>query len=105
MSEFKKFYEEVFLLEHQSRLNRYLHYLGVYLSFMVIPLAIYFSNIFLLLAYLPVHVIPGLLGHYLFERNSTIGNIRIDRRDFPIFWFILANILMAAQGLVGKLKI
>jgi len=105
MSEFKKFYEETFLFEHQNRFNRYFHYLGVYLSLMVFPLALYLSNAFILLAYLPVHGIPGLVGHYLFERNNAVGNVRVDRKDYPISWFILANNWMAAQSLFGKLKI
>lgn len=105
MCKFLTFYYETFLFEHQNRSNRYFHYFGVYLSLCVIPVCIHFSNPFVLLAYLPIHGVPGLLGHYLFEKNKDVGDLRVNRKDYPIYWFIAANNLMAFQALVGKLKI
>lgn len=105
MNNFMKFYYESFLFEHQRRANRMFHYFGVYLSLCVIPVAVYFLNPLILLAYLPLHGVPGLIGHYFFEQDKKVGNLRVTRKDYPIYWFIAANNLMAFQALVGKLKV
>jgi hypothetical protein len=105
MKDFIQFYNETFLHEHRRPINRMFHYIGVYLSLSVIPLAVYFSNPFLLLAYLPLHGVPGLIGHYFFEKNNKVGDLRINRKDYPIFWFIAANNLMAFQAISGRLKV
>ena len=105
MNNFMTFCYETFLFEHQNRMNRLFHYVGVYLSLSVIPVAAYISNPFFLLAYLPLHAIPGLLGHFFFEKNDEVGDLRINRKDYPIYWFIAANNLMAFHLLFRKFKI
>ncbi len=105
MNNFLQFYRNTFLLEHKNRLNRLFHYFGVYLSLALFPLSLYFMNGFILIAYLPLHGLPGLIGHYFFERSHQVGNVRITRKDYPIYWFIIANNLMAFQALTGQLKI
>jgi hypothetical protein len=46
-----------------------------------------------------VHVLPGLLGHRLFDRDKTIGDVRLTRTDYPLWWFLIANHIMAARVL------
>jgi hypothetical protein len=95
MKKFRQFYEGTFLPEHSKAANRLFHYLGVYLGLAVIITSIIYSNWWLLGAFLPAHVLPGLAGHYFFEQSEEVGNLRVNRRDFPIYWFLAANHLMA----------
>jgi hypothetical protein len=95
MEKFRQFYNNIFLPEHSRLANRFLHYLGVYLGLAVISASVIYSNGWLLLAFLPAHVLPGLLGHYFFEQSKTVGHLRVNRNDYPIYWFLAANHLMA----------
>jgi hypothetical protein len=49
-----------------------------------------------------VHAAPGLLGHRLLERNITVGDARWRRRDYPRWWFIVANHRMTFERLTGR---
>jgi hypothetical protein len=95
MEKFTQFYNGTFLPEHSRLANRLLHYLGVYLGLAVVTASVIYSNGWLLLAFLPAHVLPGLIGHYFFERSESVGNLRVNRKDYPIYWFLAANHLMA----------
>lgn len=95
MEKFRQFYKSTFLPEHSSLANRLLHYLGVYFGLAVISASVIYSNGWLLLAFLPAHVLPGLLGHYFFEQSKNVGHLRVNRKDYPIYWFLAANHLMA----------
>jgi hypothetical protein len=53
------------------------------------------------LLYPVVHAAPGLIGHRLFERNAEVGDIRLDRTDHPLWWFIIGNHLMFLDVLFG----
>ncbi len=59
----------------------------------------------LALLYPVVHAAPGLLGHRLFERNAAVGDLRVLRRDFPGWWFIVANHRMTFEWLWSLLRI
>ena len=49
-----------------------------------------------------VHAAPGLLGHRLLERSTSVGDARWRRRDYPGWWFIIANHRMTLERLVGR---
>jgi hypothetical protein len=93
---FMIFYDRVFQLEHQHPMNRLFHISGSVASIFLL------WNIFIerkyskktLLAFPLVVSIPGLIGHYLFERDDTIGNLRLDRTDYPKLWFLWGNYMM-----------
>jgi hypothetical protein len=93
---FMIFYHNVFQLEHQHSINRLFHISGSLASIVLL------WNVFIerkyskktLLVFPFVVSIPGLIGHYLFERNDTIGNLRLDRADYPKLWFLWGNYMM-----------
>jgi hypothetical protein len=39
----------------------------------------------------PARAAPGLIGHRLFDRDAEVGDLRITRSDYPLWWFIRAN--------------
>lgn len=103
---FNDFYRQVFLAEHQHPVNRALHMGGtlvgmVYVAFIALqpPGPGWWA-----LALFPVvHAAPGLLGHRLFERNESVGDLRWRRSDFPAWWFIVANHRLTAEWALGPL--
>ena len=101
---FAEFYREHFRAEHQHPGNVALHVLGVIASTAWLVWAIYSGMPWLALAYPVVHAAPGLLGHRLFERNASVGDVRVFRKDFPLHWFILANHLMVLDLAVRGLR-
>ena len=44
-----------------------------------------------------IHASPGLIGHYLFERNDLVGNVRVFRNDYPGYWFLFGNHVMTCN--------
>jgi hypothetical protein len=94
---FRTFYQTVFLIEHQQPANIAMHMLGTafgiaLLAYVTISGIYWYALLFPLL-----HAAPGLLGHRLFERNSEVGDVRITRTDYPMYWFILGNHVMTWQ--------
>lgn len=86
---FWSFYDKVFLEEHQHPLNVAFHVAGT-VSGLFYLIFIVFNTLFVSINYLGlvvlwpfILVVPGLLGHYLFEPNQTVGNLRINRKDYP----------------------
>jgi hypothetical protein len=102
MERFRLFYVDHFRAEHQHPANIALHLLGVVLSAALVVAAIASGQLWLALAYPVVHGAPGLLGHRLLERHAAIGDLRITRDDFPLWWFIIANHLLCAEVLLGR---
>lgn len=96
---FGEFYSHHFLAEHRQPGNIALHLVGTALGLALIPLSLTIWSPFALLAFPIVHVVPGLIGHRLFEPNPEVGNLRVDRKDFPLWWFLGANHLMAIDWL------
>lgn len=97
---FKDFYERVFLAEHQNPANVGLHLFGTVLGIFFVVAALLLSSPWLALAFPLVHAMPGLIGHRLFERNLSVGDIRVTRKDYSPLWFIAANHLMTMELLL-----
>ncbi len=85
------FYLHVFLPEHRSPGNVALHVLGTVLGLAYVGAALLWGGAWFTLAFPVVHAVPGLVGHRLFERSATVGDVRITRKDHSLWWFILAN--------------
>jgi hypothetical protein len=96
-SRFNTFYAHTFLPEHRVPLNVVLHVLGTVASALLVPLALWHGPLWLLLLFPAVHAAPGLLGHRLFERSVAVGDVRVTRKDYPAWWFIVGNFRMTAQ--------
>jgi hypothetical protein len=94
---FSDFYAQTFLPEHRVPLNVLLHVLGTVASALLLPLALWLGALWLVLLFPLVHAAPGLLGHRFFERNTDVGDVRITRKDYPAWWFIVGNFCMTAQ--------
>jgi hypothetical protein len=103
MERFRLFYVDHFKAEHRHPANVALHLLGVLLSAALVVAAIASGQLWLALAYPVVHAAPGLLGHRLVERSALVGDVRITRDDFPLWWFIIANHLLFAEVVSGRL--
>ena len=89
--DFQMFYESQFLQEHQHPMNIALHVLGTVGSAVYLVWVLTHTFWCAAILYPLVHGIPGLLGHRIFERDATVGDLRINRKDFPLWWFIIAN--------------
>lgn len=101
---FEIFYREVFLEEHRHPVNVALHMLGTFagLAFIAAVVALPLAWYPALLLFPLVHAAPGLIGHRLLERNLAVGDARWRRRDFPGWWFIVANHRMTFERLAGR---
>lgn len=100
---FTAFYRNHFLAEHRNPANVALHVFGTLAStaLLFIP---FIASPFWLLLYPALQILPGLLGHRLFERNPDVGDLRVGRTDFPFHWFIAANYVLTAQVLAGRFR-
>lgn len=98
---FDEFYRHHFLPEHQHPANVALHVLATLASaaFLIAVLLLPWPWPGLALLYPIVHAAPGLIGHRLFERNAAVGDVRITRSDFPLWWFIAGNHRLTANRL------
>lgn len=101
---FMSFYRHTFIPEHQHPANILLHVVGVAASAALIVFAVYSGEWAWGLLYPVVHAVPGLIGHRLFERNAEVGDIRLDRTDHPLWWFIIGNHLMFLDVLFGGVR-
>lgn len=96
---FKTFYETVYRSDHQHIANLTLHIVGVIAGLSLIVASLTVWPLWSALAFPVVHVAPGLLGHRLFDRDEALGDVRLTRTDFPLWWFLVANHLMAFRVL------
>jgi hypothetical protein len=94
---FWDFYREVFLPEHTHPLTIGLHVVGTLLGTAFAAWAAFSPWPLIAILYPLVHAFPGLLAHRLVERSSSVGDVRVTRRDFPLFWFILGNHVLTVQ--------
>jgi hypothetical protein len=99
--EFSRFYNNQFTAEHQNSLNIFMHVFGTVGSAVFLIWALTSTYWWLALLYPAVHALPGLLGHRLFEKSPELGNLRINRTDFPLWWFIIANHILTAKVAKG----
>ena len=88
---FNQFYRDHFIPEHSHPGNVVLHVLGTLAGIALILASTTIIPIWSMLLFPLVHVAPGLIGHRLFERNEAVGDVRVLRTDFPLWWFLVAN--------------
>jgi hypothetical protein len=96
---FKAFYQTVYRSDHQHPVNLALHIIGVFAGLGVIAASLTVWPLWTMLAFPVAHVAPGLIGHRLFDRDEQLGDVRLTRTDFPLWWFLIANHLMAVRVL------
>ena len=103
---FGQFYRGAFLDEHRHPVNAGLHVFGAVVSTVALGAALLAPGAwkFMALLYPVIHAAPGLIGHRLFERSEEVGDVRINRTDYPVPWFILANYIMTFELLMGRLS-
>jgi hypothetical protein len=88
---FRQFYRHHFLAEHRHPANVALHMAGTIAGAVFLIAALLSRWPWAMLLFPVVHAAPGLIGHRLFERNAAVGDVRVTRSDFPLWWFIAAN--------------
>lgn len=96
---FRTFYETTYRSDHCHPANLALHILGVFAELGVIAASLTVWPLWTILTFPVAHVAPGLLGHRLFDRDEDLGDVRLTRTDFPLWWFLIANHLMAVRVL------
>jgi hypothetical protein len=94
---FLHFYREAYWEEHQVPINIAIHVAGTIAGMLLLIASVTIISPWWALAFPIVHVLPGLIGHRLFERAEAIGDARIFRTDVPGWWFIVANHMMTAR--------
>jgi hypothetical protein len=99
---FNHFYRTTFLTEHRHPMNVALHCVGVLGGLAFLAGALLSPWRWAALLAPLVHAAPGLLGHRWFERSEAVGDLRVTRRDFPLWWFLVANHLLAWDVLRGR---
>jgi hypothetical protein len=90
------FYREAYWEEHNVPLNLALHIFGTIAGVALLIASASIISAWWALAFPLVHIVPGLIGHRLFERANAVGDARIFRTDVPIWWFMVANHMMTA---------
>jgi hypothetical protein len=102
--DFATFYADIYLAEHRHPANIALHVLGTIAGLILPVVALAVTKPWLVLLFPVVHALPGLVGHRLFERNAAVGDVRVLRRDFPAWWFIIANHRLTLALVLGRRK-
>jgi hypothetical protein len=102
--DFATFFATDYLAEHRHPVNIALHMIGTLGGLGLIALALTVWPWWAMLAWPLVNVLPGQVGHRLFERNPAVGDLRITRTDYPVYWFLIANHILTARLLTGTLK-
>lgn len=93
-SGFWVFYQGEYRSEHRHPANVALHMLGTLAGLGWLTASFTIWSIWWALLFPVVHVLPGLVGHRLFERSEAVGDARVLRTDHPIWWFVLGNHIM-----------
>jgi hypothetical protein len=101
-STFADFYKLHYLADHQHPANVALHIAGTLAGLAWIAAAITIIPFWWALLFPIVHAVPGLIGHRLFDRDTEVGDVRLLRKDFPLYWFIVANHILTARVLTGQ---
>jgi hypothetical protein len=99
---FKEFYATTYRDDHRHPANLALHIVGVIAGIAVLVTSVTVWPIWAALAFPVAHVVPGLIGHRLFDRDEAVGDVRITRTDYPLVWFLVANHMMAVRVLTGR---
>lgn len=97
------FYAGPYRTDHRHPANLALHMLGTALGLALLAAAAFqVIGPWWALAFPVVHAAPGLIGHRLFDRDDRLGDLRINRSDYPLWWFIRANHHMTLDVLIGR---
>lgn len=97
------FYAAAYRDDHRHPVNVALHMVGTVAGLALLGgAAAMVINPWLALAFPIVHAAPGLIGHRLFDRNEGVGDLRVTRSDYPLWWFIRANHRMTWDVLTGQ---
>lgn len=99
---FNDFYTNAYRADHRHPINLALHILGVFAGLGVIGASLTVWPLWTMFGFPIAHVAPGLIGHRLFDRDDVAGDIRLTRTDFPLWWFLFANHLMAVRVLTFR---
>lgn len=92
---FKEFYR-FYLTEHGNETSRTLHFVGTFLVFLLVFLAIYFNNL-LLWVLVPVMGYGfAWVGHYFFEKNKPATF------KYPL-WSLISDFKMFFELLTGQI--
>jgi hypothetical protein len=101
---FETFYLTVFLAEHQVPANVFLHVVATVVSAAFVVWCAFSPWPWAAMAYPIVHGTPGILGHRLFERSLAVGDVRVTRTDYPLWWFIVANHRLTWEVMTGRYR-
>lgn len=99
---FTQFYRDIYLPEHRHPANVALHVFGTVAALVFAIWIIIAAPVYWLVLFPLVHALPGLLGHWLLERNPDVGDTRLLRKDAPLHWFIVANHLLLLRLITGR---
>jgi hypothetical protein len=99
---FKHFYRAHYIPEHQHPGTIALHFIGTVAALVLLGLAATVWPLWSALLFPVVHVAPGLIGHRLFERNAAVGDVRVTRKDVPLWWFVVGNHILTARILTWR---
>jgi hypothetical protein len=102
MHDISEFYATVFREEHRSTANIAMHMIGTVAGIGLLVASATIISGWWALLFPVVHAAPGLIGHRLFERDDTVGDVRLTRQDYPLWWFIVANHRMSFDVLTGR---
>lgn len=95
--DFGSFYRDHFIPEHSHPANVALHIFGTVAGLALSVASMTVMPFWWVLLFPVVHVVPGLIGHRLFDRNEEVGDLRVLRKDFPLWWFLIANHMLTAR--------
>jgi Protein of unknown function (DUF962) len=100
---YQHFYATAYRADHRHPGNLALHIFGTLagLALLAVAAAALIAP-WWALAFPFVHALPGLIGHRLFDRDEVVGDLRITRSDYPLWWFIRANHRMTWDVLTGR---
>jgi hypothetical protein len=101
--DFDSFYRDHFIPEHSHPANVALHIFGTLAGLVLLIASVTIIPLWWALLFPIVHVAPGLVGHRLFDRNEAVGDMRVLRKDFPLWWFLLGNHRMTMRWLARLL--
>ena len=80
---FLQFYQVAYWEEHKVLANIAIHMTGTIAGVVLLIASLTIISPWWALAFPIVHIVPGLIGHRLFERIGAIGDARIFRTDVP----------------------
>jgi hypothetical protein len=94
---FMQFYRGAYWDEHRVPVNLAFHIFGTVAGLTLLIASATIIASWWAVAFPVVHVLPGLIGHRLFERAEAVGDARIFRTDVPGWWFVAANHMMTGR--------